>query len=76
MFRLVRGLKTDSKEVEGGRCMRGSGRKLCFSETERGKVYILCCVILCEFFTVFLCLNLYCIAFFSLTVLFFCSVTL
>ena len=24
MFRLVKGLKTDSKEVEGGRCMRGS----------------------------------------------------
>ena len=24
MFRLVRGLKTDSKEVEDGRCMRGS----------------------------------------------------
>ena len=24
MFRLVKGLKTDSKEVEGGRCVRGS----------------------------------------------------
>ena len=24
MFRLVKGLKTDSKEVEGGRYMRGS----------------------------------------------------
>ena len=24
MFRLVKGLKTDSKEVEGGRCIRGS----------------------------------------------------
>ena len=24
MFRLVRELKTDSKDVEGGRCMRGS----------------------------------------------------
>ena len=24
MFRLVKGLKTDSKEVEGERCMRGS----------------------------------------------------
>ena len=29
-FRL--GLSTDSKEVEGGRCMRGSGGKLCLSE--------------------------------------------
>ena len=34
MFRLEKGLKTDSKEVEGGRCMRGSDGKLCFSETE------------------------------------------
>ena len=24
MFMLVKGLKTNSKEVEGGRCMRGS----------------------------------------------------
>ena len=38
MFRLVKGLKTDSKEVEGGRCMRGSDGKQCFSEKERGKV--------------------------------------
>ena len=38
MLRLVKGLKTDSKEVEGGRCMRGSDGKLCFSEKERGKV--------------------------------------
>ena len=35
MFRLVKGLKTDSKEVVGGRCMRGSDGKLCFSEKER-----------------------------------------
>ena len=34
MFRLVKGLKTDSKEVEGG-----SDGKLCFSEKERGKVW-------------------------------------
>ena len=33
MFRLVKGLKTDSKQVEGG-----SDGKLCFSEKERGKV--------------------------------------
>ena len=32
MFRLVRGLKTDSKEVDGGRFLRGSDGKLCFSE--------------------------------------------
>ena len=38
MFRLVQGLITDSKEVEGGRCMRESDGKLCFSEKERGKV--------------------------------------
>ena len=31
MFRLVKVLKIDIKEVEGGRCMRGSDLKLCFS---------------------------------------------
>ena len=39
MFRLVNGLKTDSKEVEDGMCMRGSDGKLCFCEKERGKVW-------------------------------------
>ena len=39
MFRLVIGLKTDSKEVEGRGCMRGSDGKLCFSEKERGEVW-------------------------------------
>ena len=39
MFWLVEGLKTDSKEVEGGRCMRGSDGKLCFSDKEGGKVW-------------------------------------
>ena len=39
MFRLVIGLKTDSKEVEGGKCMRESDGKLCFSEKERGIVW-------------------------------------
>ena len=39
MFRLVIGLKTDSKEIEGGRCMRGSGGNLCFSQKERGNVW-------------------------------------
>ena len=32
MFRLVRGLKIYRKKVEGGKCMRGSDEKLCFSE--------------------------------------------
>ena len=39
MFRLVRGLKIDSKEVEEGRCIRVSDGKLCFSEKERGEVW-------------------------------------
>ena len=37
MFRLVKGLKTDSKEVEGRACMRGSDGKLCINEMERGQ---------------------------------------
>ena len=40
MFRLVKGLKTDSEEVEGGRCMRGSDGKLRFSVKEKGKVWM------------------------------------
>ena len=39
MLRLIKGLKTDSKEAEGGRCMRGSDGKLSLSEKERGKVW-------------------------------------
>ena len=39
-FRLVKGLNTDSKEVEGGGCMRGSDGKLCFSEKGRGKFWM------------------------------------
>ena len=39
MFCLVKGLKTDSKEVEGGRCMRGSDGKLYLCEKRRGKVW-------------------------------------
>ena len=38
MFMPAKGLKTGSKEVEGGRCMRGSDEKQCFSEKERSKV--------------------------------------
>ena len=32
MSRLAKALRTDSKEVEGGRCMRGNDGKLCLSE--------------------------------------------
>ena len=39
MIRLVKELKGYSNEVEGGRCMRQSDGKLCFSEKERGKVW-------------------------------------
>ena len=39
MLRLVKGLKTDSKEVEGGRYMRGCDGRLCFSDKQRGKVW-------------------------------------
>ena len=38
MCTLVGGLKIYGKEVEEGRCMRGSDGKLCFREKERGKV--------------------------------------
>ena len=39
MLRLVKGMKTDSKDVEGGMCIRESDEKLCFSEKERGEVW-------------------------------------
>ena len=39
MFRLVKGLKTDSKEDEGGMCMSGNDEKLCFSEKEKCRVW-------------------------------------
>ena len=39
MFRLVKGLKSDRKEVEGGKYMKGSNRKLCISEKKRCKVW-------------------------------------
>ena len=38
MLRLVKRLKTDSIEVDRGRCMRGNDGKLCFNKKERGKV--------------------------------------
>ena len=40
MFRLVYGLKTDSKEVDGGRCMRGNVGKMCFGEKERCNIWM------------------------------------
>ena len=39
IFMLLKGLKTDSKEIDGGRCMRGSDGKLCFSDNEKGQVW-------------------------------------
>ena len=39
ILRLVKGLKINSKEVEGGRCMRGIDGRLCFSGKEKGKVW-------------------------------------
>ena len=39
MFRLDRGLKVDSKEVDGRRCMRGNDGNLFFSEKEGGNVW-------------------------------------
>ena len=32
MSKLPKGLKIDSKDVEGGRCMRRSDEKLCFCD--------------------------------------------
>ena len=39
MIRQVKGLKTDSKEDEGGRWMIGNDEKLCFSEKDRRKIW-------------------------------------
>ena len=39
MFRIVKGLKTDCIEDEGGRCVKGNDGKLCFSVKERVKVW-------------------------------------
>ena len=38
MFKLVKSMKKDGKDVEGGRCMRGSDGRLNFNEKDRGKV--------------------------------------
>ena len=39
MFKLVRSMKKDGKDVEGGRCMRCSDGRLNFSEKDREKVW-------------------------------------
>ena len=39
VFKLVKKMKKDGKDVEGGRCMRGSDGKLSFSEKDRGRVW-------------------------------------
>ena len=39
MLRPVKEWERDSKEVEGGICMRGSDGKLCLSEKEKAKVW-------------------------------------
>ena len=38
VFKLVKSIKKDGKDVEGGRCMRGSYRRLNFSKKDRGRV--------------------------------------
>ena len=37
VFKLVKSMKKDGKDVEGGRCMRVSDGRLNFSEKDRGK---------------------------------------
>ena len=39
VFKLVKSMKKDGKDVEGGRCMRASGGRLNFSEKDRGKIW-------------------------------------
>ena len=39
VFKLVKSMKKDGKDAEGGRCMRGSDRRLNFSEKDRGRVW-------------------------------------
>ena len=38
-FKLVKSMKKNGKDVEGGRCMRGSEGRLSFSEKDREKVW-------------------------------------
>ena len=37
VFKLVKLMKKDGKDVEGGRCMRGSDGRLNFSEKDKGE---------------------------------------
>ena len=39
VFKLVKSMEKDGKVVDGGRCMRGSDRRLNFSEGDRGRVW-------------------------------------
>ena len=39
VFKFVKSMKKDGKDVEGGRCMRGSEGSLNFSEKDRGRVW-------------------------------------
>ena len=39
LFRFVRSIKRDGRDVEGSRCMRGKDGKLNFSEKDRGRVW-------------------------------------
>ena len=39
VFKLLKSMKKDGKDVEGGRCMRGSDERLNFSEKNRGRVW-------------------------------------
>lgn len=39
VYKIVKAMKKDGRDVAGGRCMRGSDGKLNFSERDRGKVW-------------------------------------
>ena len=39
MFKLVKSMKKDGKDVEGERCITGSNSRLNFSEKDKGRVW-------------------------------------
>ena len=39
VYKLLKIIKMDGKDVEGGRCMRGTDGRLSFSVTNRGKTW-------------------------------------
>ena len=39
IFTLVKFMKKDGKDIEGGRCMRGKDGKLGFSEKDRKRIW-------------------------------------